>query len=155
MHPLRGTVQAYAWGMIGSQSLVAQLASKSSTIDSTQPYAEYWMGTHPKGQSYLEDSTGKTLKEYLGKDLPFLFKVLSVRTALSIQAHPNKEHARILHQQNPKEYPDDNHKPEMAVALTQFECLCAFRPYEQINGFLQQYEQLQILCDKQVFESTR
>jgi len=148
MHPLRGTVQAYAWGMIGSQSLVAQLASKSSTIDAKQPYAEYWMGTHPKGQSFLVNPTEKSLKEYLGKDLPFLFKVLSVRTALSIQAHPNKEHARILHQQNPKEYPDDNHKPEMAVALTKFECLCAFRPYEEINRFLQQYEQLQILCDK-------
>src|SRR5262249_29318268 len=85
-----------------------------------------------------------------GADLPYLFKILSVETALSIQAHPNKEHARILHQQNPKEYPDDNHKPEMAIALTRFECLCAFRPYVEINEFIQKYEQLQILCNRKV-----
>jgi mannose-6-phosphate isomerase len=152
MYALRGTVQPYAWGMIGSSSLVAQLASKSSSINSTQPYAEYWMGTHPKGESYLVDNKQTSLKAYLNCDLPFLFKILSVKTALSIQAHPNKEHAKILHQQNPKEYPDDNHKPEMAIALTKFECLCAFRPYKQINDFIQKYEQLQILCGKQVCE---
>jgi len=150
MHPLRGTVQHYAWGMIGSSSLVAQLASKSSSIESTQPYAEYWMGTHPKGESYLLDNNQLSLKSYLNYDLPFLFKVLSVETALSIQAHPNKEHAKILHQLNSKEYPDDNHKPEMAIALTKFECLCAFRPYKEINEFLQKYEQLQILCGKEI-----
>ncbi|CAF0724058.1 unnamed protein product [Adineta steineri] len=151
MHPIRGTVQPYAWGMIGSSSLVAQLASKSSSIVSNQPYAEYWMGTHPKGESYLIDNNNeRSLKSYLKCDLPFLFKVLSVETALSIQAHPNKEHAKILHKTNPKEYPDDNHKPEMAIALTKFECLCAFRPYNEINDFIQKYEQLQILCKKNI-----
>jgi mannose-6-phosphate isomerase len=110
------------------------------------------MGTHPKGESYLLDNNQSSLKSYLKSDLPFLFKVLSVETALSIQAHPNKEHAKILHQQNPKEYPDDNHKPEMAIALTKFECLCAFRPYQEIKEFIQTYEQLQILCGKDVCE---
>jgi mannose-6-phosphate isomerase len=33
---------------------------------------------------------------HAGKNLPFLFKVLSVRTALSIQAHPNRAKAEIL-----------------------------------------------------------
>lgn len=150
MHPLRGTVQPYAWGMVGSSSLVAQLASKSSSVVATQPYAEYWMGTHPKGESHLLDQKETSLKSYLGGDLPFLFKVLSVETALSIQAHPNKEHARVLHKANPKEYPDDNHKPEMAIALTEFECLCAFRPYKEIDAFLKQYEHLRILCGKEV-----
>ncbi|CAF1515127.1 unnamed protein product [Adineta ricciae] len=148
MHPVRGVVQPYAWGMIGASSLVAQLASKFASVDSTQPYAEYWMGTHPKGESYLLDDKQTSVKAYLQRDLPFLFKVLSVETALSIQAHPNKEHAKILHKQNPKEYPDDNHKPEMAIALTKFECLCAFRPYEEIKQFIEKYEQLQILCGK-------
>lgn len=150
MHSLQGVVQPYAWGMIGASSLAAQLAAKSTSIVLTQPYAEYWMGTHPKGQSYLLDQDKPSLKSYLKRDLPYLFKILSVETALSIQAHPNKEHAKILHQTNPKEYPDDNHKPEMAIALTKFECLCAFRPYDEINRFLQQYEQLQILCGKQL-----
>ncbi|CAF1295436.1 unnamed protein product [Rotaria sordida] len=152
MHPIRGTVQPYAWGMIGSSSLVAQFASKFSSIISTQPYAEYWMGTHSKGESYLLDNNQTSLKSYLNIDLPFLFKILSVEKALSIQAHPNKEHAKILHKLNPKEYPDDNHKPEMAIALTKFECLCAFRPYNEINEFIKKYEQLQILCDKNLCE---
>jgi mannose-6-phosphate isomerase len=47
-----------------------------------------------------------------------LFKVLSVRTALSIQAHPNKELAQKLHAEFPDKYKDPNHKPEIAVALS-------------------------------------
>merc|ERR1719473_1025093 len=60
--------------------------------------------------------------------LPFLFKILSVRTALSIQAHPDKLLAAELHVRHPDQYKDDNHKPEMAVAITPFEALCSFQP---------------------------
>lgn len=58
--------------------------------------------------------------EYNG--LPFLLKVLSVQTALSIQAHPDKELARRLHSSRPDMYKDDNHKPEMALAVTCAQC---------------------------------
>ncbi len=44
--------------------------------------------------------------------------------------------AARLHAQFPEHYPDNNHKPEMAIALTQFEGLCGFRPIEEILGFL-------------------
>ena len=37
--------------------------------------------------------------------LPFLFKVLSINKALSIQAHPNKKLAEQLHAKDPKNYP--------------------------------------------------
>lgn len=40
-----------------------------------------------------------------GEKLPFLFKVLSIRKALSIQAHPNKKLAEHLHAKDPKNYP--------------------------------------------------
>lgn len=40
--------------------------------------------------------------------------------------------AERLHKENPKEYPDSNHKPEMAIALTPFEALCGFRPKKEI-----------------------
>lgn len=40
-----------------------------------------------------------------GNKLPFLFKVLSIRKALSIQAHPNKKLAEKLHEQDPQNYP--------------------------------------------------
>jgi len=37
-----------------------------------------------------------------------------------------------LHKSNPKNYVDDNHKPELAVALTPFEAMCGFRRIEEI-----------------------
>lgn len=37
-----------------------------------------------------------------GCDLPFLFKVLSVGTALSIQSHPDKALAERLHAERPE-----------------------------------------------------
>jgi mannose-6-phosphate isomerase len=53
---------------------------------------------------------GKRVTNEYG-DVPFLFKVLSVGQALSIQAHPNKELARQLHATRPDVYKDANHKP--------------------------------------------
>jgi len=55
--------------------------------------------------------------------LPFLFKILSVDTSLSIQAHPHKELAEKLNEQFPDIYKDANHKPEMIIAVTEFEAL--------------------------------
>jgi mannose-6-phosphate isomerase len=46
-------------------------------------------------------------------DLPFLFKVLSIGKALSIQAHPDKALAKELFEKFPNIYKDPNHKPEM------------------------------------------
>lgn len=45
---------------------------------------------------------------------------------LSIQAHPDKDLAKELHMLQPKVYRDANHKPEMALAITEFEALCGF-----------------------------
>ncbi len=77
------------------------------------------MGTHPSNPS-KDVETGRTLqdlfeeneallnsdvaKKYGGK-LPFLFKVLSISKALSIQAHPDKKLAEQLHAKDPKNYP--------------------------------------------------
>ena len=108
------------------------------------------MGTHPSLPS-KDVETGRSLldlvddnKALMGHDisskysskLPFLFKVLSINKALSIQAHPNKKLAEKLHAQDPKNYPDDNHKPEMTIAITPFEGLCGFRPLKEISHFL-------------------
>lgn len=76
------------------------------------------MGTHPSGPSLLVDNgyAGQPLLALLrdrpqmlgaalprfGCDLPFLFKVLSVGTALSIQSHPDKELAERLHAEKPE-----------------------------------------------------
>ncbi|KAG6384274.1 hypothetical protein SASPL_155919 [Salvia splendens] len=75
----------------------------------------------------------KVLQKW-GPTLPFLLKVLSVEKALSIQAHPDKDLARILHKQQPEVYKDGNHKPEMALALTKFEALCGFVGLEELKN---------------------
>ncbi|KFP05382.1 Mannose-6-phosphate isomerase, partial [Calypte anna] len=163
--PLSCTVQKYSWGKVGLESEVAKLVAGSDPlirIQPDQPYAELWMGTHPRGDALIRDNRipQKTLGQWIAdnpaclgakvKDtfqgcLPFLFKVLSVNTALSIQAHPNKELAVKLHAQFPEHYPDANHKPEMAIALTPFEGLCGFRPVEEIVSFLQTVPELRAL----------
>lgn len=84
-------------------------------------------------------------------DLPFLFKVLSVRTALSIQAHPDRQRAVALHAERPKVYKDANHKPEMAIALTHFEALSCFVPHEQLaSNFAEVPELAEIVGEEHV-----
>ena len=80
-----------------------------------------WMGTHPKSPS-LVLASGETLASHLSKNqsligervaqkfgtedgnLPFLFKVLAIEKALSIQSHPDKATAEKLHVQQPDIY---------------------------------------------------
>ena len=78
------------------------------------------MGTHPSLPS-KDLTTGNTLKDIIALNeallspsvvsrfgpgkLPFLFKVLSIQKALSIQAHPDKRLAEQLHAKDPKNYP--------------------------------------------------
>lgn len=45
---------------------------------------------------------------------------------------------------------DDNHKPEMAIALTPFEAFCGFRPLSEISKFLKDVPEFQSL----LFESS-
>lgn len=96
------------------------------------PSLQLWMGTHPTLPSQLSSTSTPTLlsklistnpTHYLGPsitakypsesesgNLPFLFKVLSIGKALSIQAHPDKELAERLHKDRPEIYKDGNHK---------------------------------------------
>uniref|UniRef100_UPI00398F0684 mannose-6-phosphate isomerase isoform X1 n=1 Tax=Pristiophorus japonicus TaxID=55135 RepID=UPI00398F0684 len=170
--PLKCVVQHYAWGKIGSDSEVAKLISSddsSVVIEQEKPYAELWMGAHPKGDAVICDNriSQKTLGQWIAEhpeclgskvkdifqgQLPFLFKVLSVNISLSIQAHPNKELAVQLHAQFPDRYPDKNHKPEMAIALTPFEGLCGFRPVEEIVGFLKNVREFHAVIGSEAAE---
>lgn len=119
-------------------------------VELTEVSPQLWMGTHPSNPS-KDLATGRTLLDLFaenkvllsktvsakyGDRLPFLFKVLSINKALSIQAHPNKKLAEQLHARDPANYPDDNHKPEMVIAITPFEGLCGFRPLTEVVHFL-------------------
>eukprot|EP00063_Salmo_salar_P071063 XP_014045898.1 PREDICTED: mannose-6-phosphate isomerase-like [Salmo salar] len=123
-------------------------------------FRQLWTGAHPKGDALIKDNRiaqrtlgqwiadypaclGSKVKDTFHGQLPFLFKVLSVNTALSIQAHPNRF---------PEHYPDNNHKPEMAIALSQFEGLCGFRPVEEIIGFLKSIPEFHALVGNEAAE---
>lgn len=147
-------VQNYDWGIDGEASLTAKVHQLNSgnKIDQNKPYAELWMGTHPNGPASVRQPDGSLapLKQVLGKDLPFLFKILSVKKALSIQAHPDKELAQELHTRFPSIYKDPNHKPEIAIALTPFEALCGFRVLDDIKYNLMKYPEISALIPEEV-----
>ncbi|KAI8870331.1 phosphomannose isomerase type I [Ramicandelaber brevisporus] len=157
--------QKYEWGRSASSSKVAEYARSTpgTVIDQSSPYAELWMGTHPNAPSVVADPVtgertsvslsaliakdpqrllGSEIASKFGGDLPFLFKVLSIGKALSIQAHPDKKLAEKLHSQSPHLYKDPNHKPEMALAITPFEGMCGFRPLAEIAQHLNEYPEL-------------
>src|SRR6202789_1862685 len=151
---LHGVVQHYDWG--GHHFIPDLLGVENAT---RTPFAELWIGAHAKAPSLAE--VGGTLEPLdqviaeapdailgqaghpvFGARLPYLFKVLDVRKMLSIQAHPTLEQARrgFAHENaegigieaSSRNYKDDNHKPEIGVALTEFWMLHGFRPLEQI-----------------------
>ncbi|CAI7674336.1 unnamed protein product [Penicillium manginii] len=160
-------VNSYDWGKVGQESAAARYAATTAApdfkVEDDKPYAELWMGTHPSLPSkdvetqrslldLVQDNQAllsTEISERYGSRLPFLFKVLSVRKALSIQAHPNKKLAEQLHARDPRNYPDDNHKPEMTIAVTPFEGLCGFRPLAEITHFLQAIQPLRTLVGSQ------
>ncbi|RWW79859.1 hypothetical protein BHE74_00011829 [Ensete ventricosum] len=103
---LRCSVQNYDWGRVGVESTVARLFRQNSgrEIELGRPYAEFWMGTHESGPSFVVAAEGSgteeavTLKEWTGanpgalgnkvvekwgNDLPFLFKVVPVLQLIS------------------------------------------------------------------------
>ncbi|CAO4370455.1 unnamed protein product [Caenorhabditis nigoni] len=159
---LKCTVNNYAWGAKGEASMAGNLALDGghiSNLEADKPYAEFWVGTHANGPARVIENN-IALKELLstssdlqGKHengkLSFLFKVLSVVAPLSIQIHPTKEQGKVLHAKDPKNYPDDNHKPEIAIALTEFELLSGFRQHSQICEYLKLYSEIQELLTEE------
>jgi mannose-6-phosphate isomerase len=161
---LQGVVQHYDWG--GFQYIPDLLGVENAT---RRPFAELWIGAHAKAPSMVELATGQEpLNELIAEDpeailgpaanarfggrLPYLFKILDVHKMLSIQAHPTLAQARagfarenaegIRLDAGHRNYKDDNHKPEIGVALTEFWMLHGFRPLEQIAGILGQTPEL-------------
>ena len=127
-----------------------------------KPAAEVWMGAHPSAPSRigsdgrearLDEWIDSRRNEALGPDvaagfgrLPFLFKLLAAGKSLSIQAHPDKttaeegfrrEEALGIPRDAPeRNYRDDNHKPEIIMAITPFTAMIGFRePADILRDF--------------------
>ncbi|WP_243224864.1 mannose-6-phosphate isomerase, class I [Microbacterium sp. CIAB417] len=121
----------YAWG---STTLLADLEGRPA---SAAPEAEVWFGDHASDPAELDD--GRTLDAVTGGSLPYLLKLLAAADPLSIQVHPTIAQARdgrrreaSLAADDPhRNYRDDNHKPELIVALSErFEALGGLRPVD-------------------------
>ena len=173
MYQLKGKVQHYVWG---GKEFIPQLLGISNT--EKQPFAEYWMGVHSLAPSVvrltdnaytgLHDLIRSEPRRYLGSrvvkhfhDLPFLLKILDVREMLSIQVHPSKEEAQkgfdvensagIPPDAPHRNYRDNNHKPEMMLALGDFWLLHGFRKEEDLVVALERVGELSTLIP--LFES--
>lgn len=114
-----GIVQHYEWG---DADFIPRLLGREPD---GQPWAELWLGTHPNGPTVTDD--GRALAELTG-ELPYLLKVLAAARPLSLQAHPTREQAIDGFARGI--YPDDRAKPELLVALTDFDALCGVRPLD-------------------------
>jgi mannose-6-phosphate isomerase len=154
--PIIGVVQHYAWG--GTQFIPTLIGQNNPE---NKPFAEYWMGAHPSAPSCLRGYShfllddivekrpavlGERVVAQFGGKLPFLFKVLDVKKMLSIQVHPNKKQAiagfakenalNIPLSAPHRNFKDDNHKPEIMVALTDFYLLHGFQSKKNIANTL-------------------
>lgn len=126
IYRLKNEPKLYAWG---SLELIPGLMRTDSN---GQPQAEVWFGSHKLDPSEIDDPVGGNLLERVGH-LPYLVKLLAAAKPLSIQAHPTKERAIEQFGLGNPSYQDDNHKPELIVAVSDFSALCGFRPLKEIE----------------------
>ncbi|MDQ1073983.1 type I phosphomannose isomerase catalytic subunit [Microbacterium sp. SORGH_AS_0969] len=139
---LSNTPRDYAWG---SPTLLAELEGR---VPTGAPEAEVWFGDHPGSPAQVLDGSGRTLDEWLPttpgapERLPYLLKLLAAGSPLSIQVHPSKdqavegfareEAAGVARDAGSRNYKDDNHKPEVIVALSDtFTALAGLRDLDQ------------------------
>jgi len=165
---LNGKAQHYIWG---GKNFIPQLLQQQPD---QQIYAEWWLGTHPSAVSSIEVNgqqqgldhyiaahpavLGEKSQQQFGDRLPYLLKILDVVKPLSIQLHPTKkeaeqgfarENAQGIDLKDPKRsYKDDNHKPEMMIALSDFWLLHGFKSKSAILKTLYARPSLVVLAEK-------
>ena len=136
-------------------------------VDAAKPCAEAWFGAHPlapadvvfDGRSVPLDALIQQQDAILGPEvrargagLPYLLKILAAERPLSIQVHPDgkqaeegfarEDRAGIPRHAPHRCYRDPNPKPELLVALTPFEALCGFRPWDEMAGAIRRLPEL-------------
>ncbi|HJU46122.1 MAG TPA: mannose-6-phosphate isomerase, class I [Chitinophagaceae bacterium] len=148
LYRLTGQIQHYRWG---GYDFIPQLLHIVNA--GHQSFAEYWLGAHDNAPAqiipgniplniYLQEHLQENGAAGISKRLPYLLKVLDVRDMLSIQVHPSKQAAAVEFERenaggipltaSHRNYKDDNHKPELMVALSDFWLLHGFKPVEEI-----------------------
>lgn len=165
LYRLKGVVQHYDWG---GDRFIPQV---TGIRPDGRPMAEYWLGAHPSAPSVLSSNgeecrldawiagdpqrfLGAAVAKRFGR-LPYLLKLLDVKDMLSIQVHPSKKQAEIeFRRENEagvpldarwRNYRDDNHKPELMVAMSEFWLLHGFKPAVALRERLQSVPELEFL----------
>ena len=165
--PIIGKVQHYAWGGYYYIPKLLNIPVKKG-----ETYAEFWLGTHDRGSAefkngsdnmislkdYIEAFPKQTLGEKAAESfgrLPFLLKVLDVKDMLSIQVHPTKANAQIAFDaenesgidlsSNERNFKDNNHKPELMLALSEFWLLHGFKSPKALQNILREIPELHFL----------
>ena len=139
------------WGMRASTSVIGKLLLNEVHPLWNKDIGEAWCGTHKQRPALLKGSTenlleyicrdpvatlGKKLLELNGSELPFLFKILTINSPLSIQVHPEAKKAIELFNKFPERYQDGTEKAEIGIAITETTLLLGFRPLSEIVAFL-------------------
>ncbi len=147
---LDNPVRTYAWG---SRTAIPALLGRAP--DGT-PQAELWIGAHERAGSRVGD---RPLSELIAADpagmlgpgsatarLPYLAKVIAVDRPLSLQVHPDaatsargyaaEEAAGIPRSAARRNFPDDQAKTELVLAVSPFRALGGLRDPEQLVGWL-------------------
>ena len=138
----------YDWG---STTLIADLEGRAP---SGRHEAEVWFGDHPGCPAHVTD--GRTLGQWLAEEgrvtgaparLPYLMKLLAAASSLSIQVHPSRaqaiaafarqDAAGIPRDAAERTYRDENHKPELIVAVSEtFTALAGVRDLDDTRRLL-------------------
>ena len=172
---LKGKVQHYAWGghsflpdllsvsdtngrPFAEYWLGAHDNASSELIFTPPAGSEASWSLTVKLNDYIRewpaDLLGVPVAQRFGR-LPYLLKILDVRDMLSIQVHPSKKDAeKEFGEENKKgiplnapdrNYKDDNHKPELMVALSDFWLLHGFKPADELLKTLRHTPELRFL----------
>jgi mannose-6-phosphate isomerase len=151
---LEAPIRNYAWGSHESLALI-----RGATSPTLAPEAELWIGAHDAdpaivpNQGPLNELIANDPDRFLGLlsprkfglHLPFLLKVLAVARPLSLQVHPTLAQARagFLEENEAgiangdRTFVDDNHKPELVVAVSNFDALVGFREITEVTSFVE------------------
>ncbi len=169
-YKLIGKIQNYEWGTKNKEAFIPKFLGEEPKQN--VPYAEYWIGVHPKAPSdviidkekisliellkeFPNEILGNRISDKFNNTLPFLLKLLSINQALSIQSHPNKELAKVLHQKDPKNYPDENHKPEIAIAIDNLTALVGLKNLVEIRKAILQNPEIEELLTNETLNKLK
>lgn len=143
-------VRTYPWGTTDGIARFLKIEK-----DDAEPWAELWMGAYPTNPSAVIDWPTQGLRTPLdtciarepnlflgegnGRELRFLFKILSAARPLSLQAHPDDAQASLGFERetsagtpvSARRFITPSGKPELILALDEFTMLCGFRAPEE------------------------